>query len=231
MRAYRLLTVCVGLCCIATARLARADDNIFPPALTAKPFINFDGRGFLINGQRTFIVSGGLDYARMPRELWRDRLLRLQRAGFNTVQTDVCWNLHEPREGQWDFSGARDLAAFLQLVHEMGLYAVVRPGPYVGDAWDSGGLPVWLRFKPSVRMREPNATFEAAWTAGSSTLCRLSRRTKFIVAARLSWCSWKRSTRKAWAATCLTNTSSTCKTKHYSLDCSTLLLQWPAPGQ
>jgi beta-galactosidase len=53
----------------ATTQIAHADDGIFPPAPAAAPFINFDGRGFLLNGKRTFIASGGMEYCRIPRAL------------------------------------------------------------------------------------------------------------------------------------------------------------------
>ncbi len=144
------------------ARPAMANDDIFPPSPAAKSFINFDGRGFIINGQRTFLASGSLHYARVPRELWRDRLLRMKRAGFNTVQTYAFWNYHEAREGEWNFSGDHDFDAFLKAVKEVGMYAVVRPGPYVCAEWDSGGYPVWLRFKPDLLVRSDNPAYEAA---------------------------------------------------------------------
>ncbi len=144
---------------LMSPRPARADDGIFPPAPAAKASIDFDGRGFRIRGKRTFLCSGSLHYSRVPRALWRDRLLRMKRAGFNTVQTYAFWNFHEPQEGRWDFSGDKDLDAFLKLVKAMGMYAVVRPGPYVCAEWDSGGFPVWLRFKPGLRVREDNGPF------------------------------------------------------------------------
>ena len=160
----RLIGILFGLLLLAgfTASIARADDGIFPPAPAAAPYINFDGRGFLVNGSRTFLASGGLEYCRIPRTLWRDRLLRLKRAGFNTVEIYNMWNFHEPKKGQFDFSGDHDLNAFLKLVKAMGLYAVVRVGPYVCAEWDSGGYPVWLRFEPGMRVREHNPQFEAA---------------------------------------------------------------------
>lgn len=138
---------------------ASADDGIFPPAMTAKPFIDFDGRGFLVNGHRTFLASGGIEFSRVPRALWRDRLQRFQRAGMNTVEIYLFWNYHEPTEGKFDFSGNKDLDAFLKLVKQMGMYAIVRVGPYVCAEWDGGGYPVWLRFKPGVRVREDNPQF------------------------------------------------------------------------
>jgi beta-galactosidase len=144
------------------AQAACADDNMFPPAPAAASSISFDGRGFLVHGKRTFILSGGMEYARIPHALWRDRLLRLKRAGFNCVEIYTFWNYHEPRPGQFDFTGDHDLDAFLKTVHSLGLYAIVRVGPYYCAEWDSGGYPVWLRFVPGVRVREDNPQFIAA---------------------------------------------------------------------
>ena len=147
---------------LPSARLCRADDGIFLPAPVAKAAIDFDGRGFLIHGRRTPIISAGMEYARVPRALWRDRLLRLQRAGFNCVEMYTFWNVHEPKEGQFDFSGDHDLDAFLKLVHQMGMYAICRVGPYYCAEWDGGGYPVWLRFKPGVHVRTDDPKFLAA---------------------------------------------------------------------
>ncbi len=138
------------------------NDSIFPPQAAAKPFIDFDGKGFIIHGKRTFIVAGDMHYPRTPRALWRDRLLRIKRAGYNTVQTYAFWNYHEPREGQFDFKGEKDLNAFLKLAQSLDMYAIVRAGPYINAEWDTGGLPVWLRFKPGLLPMTDNAQFYAA---------------------------------------------------------------------
>jgi beta-galactosidase len=133
---------------------------MFPAHEVAKPYIDFDKKGFLINGKRTFLASAGLEYARIPRQLWYDRLLRLKRAGFNCVEVYTFWNIHEPQEGKFDFAGDHDLNAFLDIVKELGMYAIVRVGPYYCAEWDFGGYPLWLKFKPGVRVREDNAEFE-----------------------------------------------------------------------
>ena len=86
---------------------------MYPPAPAAQAAIRVDGQGFTINGQPTYVASGSIHYARVPRALWRDRLLRLKRAGFNTVETYAFWNFHEPRENEWDFTGDKDFGAFL----------------------------------------------------------------------------------------------------------------------
>jgi beta-galactosidase len=157
--AQKSLTPFLCLFLILTASVVMANDGIYPPSPTAAKSINFDGRGFIINGKRTFIASGGMEYARVPRALWRDRLLKMKRAGINCTELYVFWNFHEPKEGQWDFSGDHDLNAYLKLVKELGMYAIVRVGPYVCAEWDSGGYPVWLRFKPGVEVREDNPQF------------------------------------------------------------------------
>ena len=138
----------------------QSNDHIFPPAPAAKSYMNFDSKGFLIHGKRTFLVSAGLEYARIPRDLWYDRLLRLKRCGFNCVEFYTFWNFHEPHEGQFDFTGDHDLNAFLKLVKKMNMYAIARVGPYYCAEWNLGGYPIWLKFKDSLQVRVPNAEFE-----------------------------------------------------------------------
>ena len=140
-------------------------EAMFPPAPDAKPYMDFDGKGFIINGQRTFLASGSIHYPRVPRELWHDRLLRLKRGGFSTVETYTFWNFHEPKEGQFDFTGQRDFEEYLKEAQDVGLYATVRVGPYVCAEWDSGGYPVWLKFKKDLLVRQDNPAYVAAQDA------------------------------------------------------------------
>src|ERR1700744_2220133 len=124
---YFVYLLCI---CFCSKLYAQSNDHIFPPSPAAKKYIDFDRGGFLLNGKRTFIVSAGLEYARIPHELWFDRLLRLKRAGFNCIEIYTFWNFHEPREGVFDFSGDRDLDAFLKLVKRLDMYVIARVGPY-----------------------------------------------------------------------------------------------------
>ena len=152
--------------CVSGLAPAFADtESMFPPAPEAKPHIDFDGKGFIVEGQRTYITSGSIHYPRVPRELWHDRLLRLKRAGFNTLQTYTFWNFHEPTEGRFDFTGQRDFEAYLKEAQDVGLYVTVRVGPYVCSEWDSGGYPVWLKFKPNLIVRKDNPAYVAAQDA------------------------------------------------------------------
>jgi Glycosyl hydrolases family 35/Beta-galactosidase, domain 2/Beta-galactosidase, galactose-binding domain/Beta-galactosidase, first all-beta domain len=104
-------------------------------------FIRYDSSCFTINDKDTFIFSAAFHYPRCPRELWRDRLQKLKRAGFNTIETYVFWNYHEPVEGQVNLSEFED---FIKLVHEMKFWMIARPGPYVCAEWDAGGFPHWV---------------------------------------------------------------------------------------
>ena len=78
--------------------------------------LRFDDSQFYLNDQRFRILSGTIHYFRVVPDYWEDRLLKLKQCGFNTVETYTCWNLHEPREGEFDFSGILDLARFLETV-------------------------------------------------------------------------------------------------------------------
>ena len=144
---------------LVPARSARANTDMFQPIGSAARAIGINGRGFTIHGKHVFICSGSFHYARVPRALWKDRLLKMKRAGFNTVQTYVFWNFQEPKPGVFNFHGRANLNAFLKLIHKMGMYALVRCGPYDCAEWDDGGYPLWLAFQKGVLVRESDPAF------------------------------------------------------------------------
>ena len=74
---------------------------------------------FYLDDKEFTIISGAMHYFRIPREYWYDRLLKLKECGFNTVETYTCWNLHEPEEGIFDFSGMLDLEAYIEIAQEL----------------------------------------------------------------------------------------------------------------
>ncbi|NUP98995.1 MAG: beta-galactosidase [Armatimonadetes bacterium] len=111
------------------------------------------GDRFLLDGEPFRLLAGALHYFRVMPDRWRDRLLKLKACGLNTVETYVPWNLHEPRPGEFNFSGLLDIEAFLEQAAELELLAIVRPGPYICSEWDFGGLPPWLLADPAMRVR------------------------------------------------------------------------------
>ncbi|MEU0377294.1 beta-galactosidase family protein [Streptomyces cyaneofuscatus] len=109
---------------------------------------------FRLDGKPVRLLSGALHYFRVHEEQWDHRLAMLAAMGLNCVETYVPWNLHEEREGAYRDVGA--LGRFLDAVERAGLWAIVRPGPYICAEWENGGLPVWVtgRFGRRVRTRD-----------------------------------------------------------------------------
>lgn len=108
---------------------------------------------FYFDGQKIKIISGGIHYFRVVPEYWRDRLEKIKALGCNTIETYVAWNVHEPKKGEFCFEGIADLGRFLALAQELGLWAIVRPSPYICAEWEFGGLPAWLLAEDGMRLR------------------------------------------------------------------------------
>ncbi len=117
------------------------------------PILTYDKDNFYIDGEKTRILSGAIHYFRVVPEYWEDRLTKLKAMGLNTVETYMCWNLHERSEGKFDFDGILDVSKFIGIAERLGLYVIVRPGPYICAEWDFGGLPGWLQAIPGLRYR------------------------------------------------------------------------------
>ncbi len=103
---------------------------------------------FWLDDQPQLIQAGEFHYFRTPADEWRHRLGLLQAAGFNTVATYIPWRWHQLAEGVSDFDGhshpMRNLAGFLDLAADMGLYVMARPGPYIMAETINEGIPNWV---------------------------------------------------------------------------------------
>ena len=117
---------------------------------------------FYLDGSALKIISGAIHYFRVPRAYWNDRLRKLRALGCNCVETYIPWNLHEPRPGAFDFTGELDVAAFLKEAQDLGLYAIVRPSPYICGEWEFGGLPAWLLKEDDMVVRSFHPKYLAA---------------------------------------------------------------------
>ena len=112
---------------------------------------------FMLDGKPFQMISGEMHYPRIPREAWRARMKMAKAMGLNTIGTYVFWNLHEPQKGKFDFSGNNDVAEFVKMAKEEGLWVILRPSPYVCAEWEFGGYPYWLQNEKGlvVRSKEP----------------------------------------------------------------------------
>ena len=114
---------------------------------------------FLLNGQPFIVKAAEVHYPRIPRPYWEHRIQMCKALGMNAVCIYIFWNIHEQREGQFDFTGNNDVAEFCRLAQKNGLYVIVRPGPYVCAEWEMGGLPWWLLKKKDIKLRERDPYF------------------------------------------------------------------------
>uniref|UniRef100_A0A8C3XYV1 Galactosidase beta 1 like n=1 Tax=Catharus ustulatus TaxID=91951 RepID=A0A8C3XYV1_CATUS len=111
-----------------------------PASPSARSFqLDYEHNCFRKDGAPFRYISGSIHYARVPRPAWRDRLLKMYLSGLSTVQVYVPWNYHETLPGVYDFTGNRDVEAFLDLTAELGLLVILRPGPYICAEWEMAG--------------------------------------------------------------------------------------------
>ncbi|WP_128377743.1 glycoside hydrolase family 35 protein [Streptomyces cavernae] len=112
---------------------------------------------FLLDGRPVRLLSGALHYFRVHEEQWEHRLGLLRAMGLNCVETYVPWNLHEPAPGR--YRDVEALGRFLDAAGDAGLWAIVRPGPYICAEWENGGLPYWLTGELGTRVRTRDETY------------------------------------------------------------------------
>ena len=66
----------------------------------------------------------------------------------------VPWNWHEPTPGTYDFTSEwRDLAGFIRRAGDLGLFVILRGGPYMCGEWEFGGFPAWLLANGTLSLR------------------------------------------------------------------------------
>ena len=124
--------------------------------------VGYDRRSITIDGRNELLISGAIHYPRSTPAMWPELFDQSRRAGLNTVETYVFWNLHERQRGTYDFSDRLDLPRFCRLAQAAGLHVILRIGPYICAETNYGGFPAWLRDVPGIRMRTDNAPFERA---------------------------------------------------------------------
>ncbi len=138
---------------------ARAETWWYQPGRPHR--LEMSGGQFRMDGKRIVFVCGEMHPLRIPRAYWRDRIRRAKAMGLNAVSVYVFWSAHERVKGRFDFTGDRDIAAFVRLCGEEGLYVFLRPGPYVCAEWDFGGYPWWILQERGLNIRSRDPAFLA----------------------------------------------------------------------
>ncbi|KAI3340175.1 glycoside hydrolase superfamily [Ustulina deusta] len=137
--------------------------------------VKWDHYSFHINGQRLFLFSGEFHYWRYPvPELWRDLLEKVKAAGFNTFSIYNHWGYHNPLPGVLDFeSGAQNFTKILTLAKELGMYVIIRPGPYINAEANAGGFPLWVTTGAYGELRDNDSRYTEAWTPYMTKLAKI----------------------------------------------------------
>ncbi|KAJ3092027.1 hypothetical protein HK100_007040 [Physocladia obscura] len=112
--------------------------------------VSYDSHAILINGKRLLFISAAIHYPRSTPAMWPKMMRRAKDAGINCIETYIFWNLHERVQGKYDFTHNLDFLHFIQCAHDIGLYVIVRIGPYICAETNYGGFPGWLRDAPGV---------------------------------------------------------------------------------
>src|SRR5512142_1431407 len=112
------------------------------------------GDDFLLDGKPFQIISGEMHPARIPVEYWRHRIRMAKAMGCNTIAAYIFWNDQQTGEDRFDFRTTNhDVARFIRIAQEEGLWVLLRPGPYVCAEWDFGGIPTYLLRDPELKVR------------------------------------------------------------------------------
>ena len=157
MKLRKVISILSLAALLAVPAMANAATTAAPKG---KPSTFTVGKGtFLLNGEPFIVKAAEVHYPRIPRPYWEHRIQMCKALGMNAVCIYIFWNIHEQKEGQFDFTGNNDVAEFCRLAQKNGLYVIVRPGPYVCAEWEMGGLPWWLLKKKDIRLRERDPYF------------------------------------------------------------------------
>ena len=128
-----------------------------------KHTFSFNKSVFELDHKPFQIISGEMHPARIPEMYWRHRIQMAKAMGCNTIAAYIFWNYHENKAGEFDFStGNKNMAKFIRICQEEGMWVLLRPGPYVCAEWDFGGLPPYLLAIPDIKLRCMDKRYFAA---------------------------------------------------------------------
>lgn len=96
------------------------------------------------NGKPILPVMGEFHFSRFNPMEWEEALLKMKAGGIQIVATYVFWIYHEEKQGEWDFTGSRNLKEFLEICKKTEMSVWLRIGPWAHGECRNGGFPDWL---------------------------------------------------------------------------------------
>lgn len=106
---------------------------------------------FRIDGTPTALYGGAVHYWRLDRDKWDGILESVKAMGFTTISIYIPWEVHEIERGRFDYSGNKDIDAFLTLIESKGLNIVARPGPQINSELTWFGYPGRILADPELQ--------------------------------------------------------------------------------
>jgi hypothetical protein len=114
-----------------------------------------------VGGKPVIPVMGEIHYSRYNKDKWEEAILKMKANGINIIATYVFWIHHEETEGEFDWSGNKDLRSFIELCKKHEVSAYPRIGPWCHGEARNGGFPDWIMKRQDIspRSNEPNYLF------------------------------------------------------------------------
>jgi hypothetical protein len=174
--------------------------------------------GLWIDGRATFLFGGELQYFRVrdpafdparTQAAWAQSLDLMADAGMNLVSTYVPWDFHQPTDGGYDFTGARDLGAFLRMVCARGMFVVVKPGPLITAEWpfgfgSFGAVPIWWKqAHPETLVRTSSGSVWTFSPTGDATQAQPTYLHPTYLAAAREWLDQVAAVVRPFVGSCL----------------------------
>ncbi|MGI4831031.1 MAG: beta-galactosidase [Janthinobacterium lividum] len=109
-----------------------------------------------LDGKPWLPVMGELHYSRVPASEWEHSILQMKAAGVQIISSYVIWIHHEQTEGEFVWTGDKDLRHFAELCAKHQMYFFPRLGPWAHGEVRNGGLPDWVMTRGHIRQNDPN---------------------------------------------------------------------------
>ncbi|TAH72754.1 MAG: beta-galactosidase [Anaerolineaceae bacterium] len=110
--------------------------------------IYFSNYYMVQNEKPYFAICGEAHFSRMDEAMWEDEVIKMKMGGLNIIATYVFWIHHEEIEGEFDWSGNKNLRKFVKICNKHDMQVILRVGPFDHGECRNGGFPDWIYGRP-----------------------------------------------------------------------------------
>jgi beta-galactosidase len=120
--------------------------------------VSLSPRGLRLGDREVPLISGSVHYFRLDPREWLAALTALQSLGIEIVDLYLPWGVHEQVDGSFDFGikdPRLDVVRFLKQARDLGMLAIVRPGPHINAELTFFGIPERVVWNSDCQARSP----------------------------------------------------------------------------